>query len=350
MRTGLSGLLRGVLPGVAIDLGTVNTLIAVRGRGIVLKEPSAIAVSAKNEREILAVGRAALTMLGRTPGGIRVLYPMRDGVVADYGMCEAMLRFYLKKVLGRRAPWGAELMLCLPMCVTSVERKALREAAHAAGINEARFMEEPLAAALGAHLPVDAPIGSMIVDIGGGTTDVAVLSLGGIAASSSIRTGGMHIDEAIIEYVDKAHGLVIGRRTAEDIKLGIGAMSLHDGACMQVRGRKRESGLPVSLTVGAGEIGHAILPVVRRILDAVRKTLAETPPELAGDVGAQGITLCGGGALLKGLDQLVAAETGVHAYVASDPMDCVVLGAMRAMMGMGLPSAPQEDFGTVETG
>ncbi|MDO5111290.1 MAG: rod shape-determining protein [Clostridia bacterium] len=349
MRTGLSGLFRGMLPGVAIDLGTVNTLIAVRGRGIVLKEPSAIAVSTRNERDILAVGRAALTMLGRTPGGIRVLYPMRDGVVADHAMCEAMLRFYIKKVLGKRAPWGAELMLCLPMCVTSVERKALQDAARCTGINEARFMEEPLAAALGAQLPVEEPIGSMIVDIGGGTTDVAVVSLGGIAASCSIRTGGIHIDEAIMEYVDKAHGLVIGRRTAEDVKRTIGAMSLHDGACMQIRGRKRESGLPVSLTVGAGEIGHAILPVVRQILDAVRRTLADTPPELAGDVGAQGIVLCGGGAQLKGLDQLVTAETGVATYVAADPMDCVVMGAMRALAGYGSPVA-QEDFGTVETG
>lgn len=344
-----SAFFKYIMPSIAIDLGTVNTFIAVRGRGIVLKEPSAIAVSTRNEREILAVGRDALAMLGRTPGGIHVRYPMRDGVVADHGMCEAMLKFYLRRVLGRRMAMGVRLMLCLPMCVTAVERRALQDAARSTGAAETRIMDEPLAAAIGARLPVSEPVGSMIVDIGGGTTDAAVLALGGIASSRSVRVGGVYIDTAIMEYVDKAYGVVIGSRTAEDIKRTIGSALLDDSASMQVRGRSRESGLPVSLLLGAGEISHAIMPAVRLILDAVMQTLGDAPPELAGDILTQGITLCGGGAQLKGLVPLLARETGVPVYLAQDPMACVVTGAMRSLFGEGEPfSELSEELGTVE--
>ncbi len=337
-----------VLPYAAIDLGTVNTLISLKGRGVVLNEPSVIAVSVKNEREVLAVGYEALSAINKEPGKVRILYPMRDGVVADKMTCETMLRMYLQSVLGKGAIIGMQLMLCLPLCVSAVERRALQEAARGAGVREAKVMEEPLAAALGAHLPVYEATGSMIVDIGGGTTDIAVISLGGIAAAASVRTAGIHIDNAIIEYAQKEYGLLIGSRTAEQIKRGIGTLSMDKGQSIEVRGRNKESGLPMTATLCGGEIAAAIMPAVRVILDAIRKVLRETPPELAGDVMQHGITLCGGGAQLRGLDRILCAETGIPVYMAENPMHCVAMGALRAMCIAERLMRERINYGSVE--
>ncbi|HWS30399.1 MAG TPA: rod shape-determining protein [Clostridia bacterium] len=319
-------------PSIAIDLGTVNTLIAIKGRGIVLREPSAVAVSAGKRREILAVGKEAIQMLGRTPGGINVIYPMRDGVVADFELTATMLRFYMEKALGRRIGMlGVRLMLCLPMCVTGVERRALLDAAKGAGANEVMLMDEPMAAAIGADLPVYDAVGSMIVDIGGGTTDVAVIALGGVASYNSVRTGGVHIDAAIIAHVAREYNVAIGERTAEDIKKTIGSAVLGGTEHMEIRGRNRETGLPESLVITSSEINRAIMQPLREIVEAVKTTLASTPPELAGDVMEHGIALSGGGALLKGIDLLIARETGVRVGVAQDAFDCVALGALLAL-------------------
>ncbi len=341
---------RYILPYAAIDPGTVNTLIAVRGRGVVLNEPSVIAVSIGNEREVLAVGKEALELINREPGRVRVLYPMRDGVVADRATCETMLKMYLQSVLGKGTIVGMQLMLCLPLGVSAVERKALQEAARGAGVREASVMEEPLAAALGAHLPVYEALGSMIVDIGGGTTDIAVLSLGGIAASDSVRTAGVHIDAAIMEYVEREYGMIIGNRMAEEVKQTIGALSMDKGASMEIRGREKKGGLPMKATLCGGEIALAVMPTIRIILDAVRRVLSETPPELAGDVIEQGITLCGGGAQIKGLDKILFNETGIPVYMAPEPMSCVVTGAIRAMYISERINSERIQYGAVELG
>ncbi len=331
-------------PSIALDLGTVNTLIAVKGRGIVLREPSAVAVSTGKRREILAVGKDAIRMLGRTPGGINVVYPMRDGVVADFELTATMLRFYMEKALGRRiGAFGVRLMLCLPMCVTGVERRALLDAAKGAGANEVMLMDEPMAAAIGANLPVYDPVGSMVVDIGGGTTDAAVIAMGGVASYHSVRTGGAHIDAAIIAHVAREYNVAIGERTAEDIKKAVGSAILGGNGHFEARGRNRETGLPESLVLSSNEIGRAILQPLREIVDAVKTTLASTPPELAGDVIASGIVLSGGGALLNGMDLLVARETGIRTSVAQDALDCVALGALLALSDLsGITSVLEE--------
>lgn len=325
----LSGLF---LRNIAIDFGTVNTLVAIKGRGIVLREPSAVAVSLDERREPLAFGAEAMRMLGRTPGGINVVYPMRDGVVADYALAAEMLKYFIQTALGHKVgALGVRLVLCLPLCVTGVERRALAEAARGAGARDVLMLDEPLAAAVGANLPVFEPLGSMVVDVGGGTTDVAVMAFGGIAASASVRTGGTHIDAAIREHVQKAHGVMIGERMAEDIKLTLGSALLGGMEHMQVRGRKLDTGLPTSLVLNAGEIAHAIAPVVRRIVETAKAALAETPPELAGDLYCSGITLTGGGAQLRGLDKLIAHETGMAVRVEESPLDCVAIGALRML-------------------
>lgn len=337
-------------PSIAIDLGTVNTLIAIKGWGIVLREPSAVAVSTGKRREILAVGKDAIQMLGRTPGGINVVYPMRDGVVADFDLTATMLRFYMEKALGRRiGVFGVRLMLCLPMCVTGVERRALLDAAKGAGANEVMLMDEPMAAAIGADLPVYDALGSMIVDIGGGTTDAAVIALGGVASYTSVRTGGVHIDSAIIAHIAKEYNVAIGERTAEEIKKTIGSAVLGGMEHMEIRGRNRETGLPESLVVSAGEINRAILQPLRDIVDAVKATLAATPPELAGDVIQYGIALSGGGALLKGMDLLIGRETGVRVRLAQDAVDCVALGALLALSDLsGITSVLEEQTAAEE--
>ncbi|MEG1548450.1 MAG: rod shape-determining protein [Clostridia bacterium] len=325
------GLGRLLMQSIAIDFGTVNTLIAIKGKGIVLREPSAIAV-ATGSREIIAVGHEAISMLGRTPGGINIMYPMRDGVVADFDLAEAMLRLYIEKALGRRmGALGIQLMLCLPMCVTGVERRALTDAAKGAGAREVLVMDEPVAAALGAGLSVYDNCGTMVVDIGGGTTDAAVLAFGGVAAQSSVRVGGTHIDAAITSYMLKEYDVMIGERTAEDIKHVLGSAVLGGTERMQIRGRDREKGLPVSITICANEINRAIMQPVRGIANVVADTLAATPPELSGDIIESGITLTGGGALLRGIDKLIGRETGMEVRIADSPLDCVAIGALLAL-------------------
>ncbi len=316
----------------AIDLGTVNTLIALRGRGIVLCEPSAVAVTADERREVIACGEEALRMAGRTPGGVAIVWPLRDGVIADYRLSAEMLKRFLEKALGRRnGALGARLAMCLPLCVTEVERRALEEAARNVGAREVLLLDEPMAAALGADLPVFEPMGSLVVDIGGGTTDIAVLSLGGVAASLSLRTGGRHIDAAIAEYVAAQYELALGERTAEEVKLTL-ASALPGGMTrMQVRGRSLKTGLPAHVVLNAGEISHAVAPVVRKLVESVKRVLADTPPELAADLMETGLTLTGGGGRLPGLDRLLALETGLAARVAEDPIECVARGALMLL-------------------
>ena len=326
-------ILRDVLSeGMALDLGTVNTLAAIRGRGIVLREPSAVAVSIGEEREIIEIGSRAMLMLGRTPGQLAVNYPMRDGVISDMELAEAMIRYCIREALGRKAgPMGIRLALCLPLCVSDIERRALMEAAKNAGAKEIILLNEALAAAIGAGLPVTAPVGHMVVDMGGGTTDAAVVVLGGIAAHKSVRVGGTHIDKAIAEFIEKEHRLSIGERTAEQIKTTIGSALLGGEEHMQLRGRNTETGLPQSIVVRQGEISYAIKNQLRLIIGAIKDTLAQTPPELAGDIYTTGITLTGGGANLDGIAELISRETGMAVQVAEDPENCVVKGALMAL-------------------
>lgn len=317
---------------VALDLGTVNTLAAIKGRGIVLREPSAVAVSTGEEREIVEIGSKAMLMLGRTPGQLAVNYPMRDGVISDMELMEAMIRYCIREALGRKAgPMGIRLALCLPLCVSDIERRALMEAAKNAGAREITLLNEALAAAIGAGLPVTAPIGHMVVDMGGGTTDAAVVVLGGIAAHKSVRVGGTHIDKAIVDFVEKEYHLSIGERTAEQVKMTIGSALMGGEEHMQLRGRNMQSGLPESIVVGQGEISYAIKSQIKEIVNAVKDTLADTPPELAGDIYTTGITLTGGGACLDGIAELISRETGMGVRVAEDPENCVVKGALMAL-------------------
>lgn len=318
--------------GVALDLGTVNTLAAIRGKGIVLREPSAVAVSTGEDREIIEIGSKAMLMLGRTPGQLTVCYPMRDGVISDMELAEAMIRFCIREALGRKAgPMGIRLALCLPLCVSDIERRALMEAAKNAGAREIIVLNEALAAAIGAGIPVTEPIGHMVVDMGGGTTDAAVVTLGGIAAHKSVRTGGTHLDKAIVEYIGREYRLSIGERTAEQVKMNIGSALLGGEEHMQIRGRNMETGIPESIIVGRGEISYAIKNEVRDMVNAIKETLAQTPPELAGDIYDTGITLTGGGANLDGIAELVGRETGMAVRVAEDPENCVVNGALMAL-------------------
>ncbi len=317
---------------LALDLGTVNTLAAIKGRGIVLREPSAVAVSTGEEREIIEIGGRAMLMLGRTPGQIAVSYPMRDGVISDMELAEAMIRYCVREALGRKAgPMGIRMALCLPLCVSDIERKALMEAAKNAGAREITLLNEAIAAAVGAGLPVTEPMGSMVVDMGGGTTDAAVVALGGIAAHRSVKVGGTHIDRAIADFVAREYRLGIGERTAEQVKLAIGSALMGGEEHMQLRGRNLESGLPQSIVVGKGEISYAIKEQIRGIIGAIKDTLAMTPPELAGDIYTTGITLTGGGASLEGMAELVSRETGMAVRVAEDPENCVVKGALMAL-------------------
>ena len=317
---------------VALDLGTVNTLAAGKGRGIVLREPSAVAVSTGEEREIIEIGSRAMLMLGRTPGQLAVNYPMRDGVISDMELAEAMIRYCIREALGRKpGPMGIRLALCLPLCVSDIERRALLEAAKNAGAREITVLNEGLAAAIGAGLPVTEPVGHMVVDMGGGTTDAAVVVLGGIAAHKSVRIGGTHLDRAIVEYIGREYRMSIGERTAEQVKMTIGSALLGGEEHMQLRGRNMDTGLPESIVVGRGEISYAVKNQVKDIVSAIKETLSETPPELAGDIYATGITLTGGGANLDGIAELVGRETGMMVQVADDPENCVVKGALAAL-------------------
>lgn len=333
---------------IGIDLGTANTLVYVRGRGIVLREPSVVAIR-RDTGAILAVGEEAKKMIGRTPGNIVAIRPMRDGVIADFDVTQTMLRHFITKAYRRRAIFLPQVVVCVPSGVTEVEKRAVLDATKQAGAKEAFLIEEPMAAAIGAGLPVEEPTGSMIVDIGGGTSEVAIISLGGIVSSRSIRIGGDEMDEAIISYIKKTYNLMIGERTAEEIKIRIGAAYLLEGEeRMEIRGRDLVKGLPKLLTISSTEIQEAMREPVSAILETIKTTLERTPPELAADIMEKGIVLSGGGALLKGLDRLIAMETGMPVYLAEDPLDCVVLGAGKALTAIDLlrrvSITPQNSF------
>jgi rod shape-determining protein MreB len=315
---------------MGIDLGTANTLVHVQGRGILLREPSVVAIE-RESRKILAVGEEAKRMLGRTPGNIIAIRPLKDGVIADFEQTERMLRYFINKV--ERRAWAApRVVVGIPSGITEVEERAVKEAAKKAGAKEAYTIEEPMAAAVGAGLPVTEPTGSMIVDIGGGTTEVAVISLGGIVTCRSIRVAGDEMDEAIASYVRRTYNLFIGDRTAEHTKFEIGSAFPNGNERMvQIRGRDLISGLPRSMTITSGEIREAIQEPVNAIVEAVKVTLETCPPELAADIMERGIVLAGGGALLDGLDMLLARETSMPVHIATDPLSCVVLGTGRVL-------------------
>src|SRR6187200_490649 len=301
---------------MAVDLGTANTVVYVRGRGIVLDEPSVVAVNVKDGRP-LAVGLEAKRMIGRTPAHIQAIRPLKDGVIADFEICEKMLRYFIHKVHQRR--WvKPRMVICVPSGITGVEQRAVQEAAEYAGARKpAYIIEEPMAAAIGAGLPVQEPTGNMIVDIGGGTSEVAVISLGGIVASQSVRIGGDELDEAIIQYIKKEYSLALGERTAEEIKIALGsAWPLMEEIHAEIRGRDLVTGLPKTIVVSTEEIREAIEEPVSAVVDAVKVTLDKTPPELAADIMEQGIVLTGGGALLHGLDHRLSAETGMPIIIA----------------------------------
>lgn len=316
---------------IGIDLGTVNVLVYVRGKGIVLQEPSVVAISVRDNR-IVAVGKDAAEMIGRVPESIEVARPVRDGVIADYVVTEAMLRHFIRRVVGRNPLLRPQIMMSTPKGVTSVERRAVYDAAIQAGAKEAYLIPEPLAAALGAGLPIHTPTGNMVVDIGGGTSEAAVVSMYDIVVWSSVRVGGIRIDQAIINYIRKKYNLIIGEQTAEEIKIQIGsALPLQDPLSLEVRGRDQVAGLPKTIVVTSDEVTEAIGEPLNAIIGAVRQTLEKTPPELAADIIDRGIVLTGGGAQLRNVDQLLIRETGVPCFVAENPIACVAIGAGRAL-------------------
>ena len=316
---------------MAIDLGTANTLVYVRGEGIVLREPSVVAVNT-HSGEPLAVGLEAKRMIGRTPSHIKAIRPLRDGVINDFEISEKMLRYFIEKVHSRRFA-RPRMVICVPGGVTGVEQRAVQEAAEYAGAAKpAYIIEEPMAAAIGANLPLQEPRGNMIVDIGGGTTEVAVISLGGVVASQSVRVAGDELDEAIIQYVKKEYSLALGERTAEEVKMYLGsAFPLEQEMQAEIRGRDLVTGLPKTIVTSTEEIREAIEEPVSAIVDAVKFTLDKTPPELAADIMEQGIVLAGGGALLLGLDSRIATETGMPIRIADNPLDAVALGSGRCL-------------------
>jgi rod shape-determining protein MreB len=318
---------------IGVDLGTVNVLVHVRGQGIVLQEPSVVAVSV-DENKIVAVGEEAKAMLGRTPDAIEVIRPMRDGVIADYQITEAMLRYFIHKVTGRVRFLKPKIMISVPFGVTSVESRAVHEAAVSAGgsARDVHLIPEPIAAALGAGLPIDTPTGNMVLDLGGGTTEAAVISMNGIVVANSVRIGGVRMDEAIVAYIRRKYNLAIGEPTAEEIKLKIGAaIPLEEDTEYEIQGRDQVAGLPRTIRIKSSEVTESLQEPLAAVVGVVKSVLEKTPPELASDIIDRGMALVGGGALLRKLDQLIAKETGVAAYVAEAPMACVALGAGRAL-------------------
>jgi len=316
---------------MAVDLGTANTLVYVRGRGVLLNEPSVVALNAQT-REILAVGTEAKRMLGRTPDSIVAIRPMKDGVIADFESTEQMLRLFIQRVHRRRYFAKPRLVVCVPSGITSVEQRAVKEAGYQAGARRVYIIEEPMAAAIGAGLPVHEATGNMVVDVGGGTTEVAVISLGGIVTSLSIRTAGDDLDAAVMSWFKKEYSLMLGERTVEEIKVGLGsAFPLPDEPQAEIRGRDLISGLPRTVTVSSAEVRQALEEPVHAIVDAVRTTLDKTPPELAGDIMDRGLVLTGGGALLRGLDERLRHETGMPVHVAEDPLHSVAMGAGKCV-------------------
>ena len=312
---------------MAVDLGTANTLVYVRGQGIVLNEPSVVAIDVRTQRP-LAVGLEAKRMIGRTPGHIQAIRPLKDGVIADFDICEEMLRYFIQKVSPGRWIAKPRIVICVPSGITGVERRAVQDAAEFAGARKALIIEEPMAAAIGAGLPVHEPTGNMIVDIGGGTTEVAVISLGGIVACQSVRIGGDQLDRSIIQYIKKEYSLALGERTAEEIKIQLGsAFRLEEEYEAEVRGRDLVSGLPKTIVVSTEEMREALAEPVNSIIDAVKGTLDKTPPELAADIMQFGIVLAGGGALLHGLVERLESETGMPIRLADNPLDAVAIGS-----------------------
>lgn len=320
---------------IGVDLGTANVLVYIKGKGVVLREPSVVAID-RDSNKVLAIGEEARKMLGRTPGNIVAIRPLREGVIADYDTTESMLRHFIEKVAGRSFIFKPRIMVCIPSGVTTVEKRAVLEAAVQAGARKTYLIEEPLAAALGAGLDISEPYGAMVVDIGGGTTDVAVISLGGIVASESLRIGGDKFDDAIMRYVKKEYNMMIGERTAEEIKMNIGtAIRGRREGSMEVRGRDLLSGLPKTVRMSAVETGEALNEPVEAIVQCVKAVLEITPPELAADIMDRGIVMTGGGALLYALDELIQKETGIPTYLAEDPLSCVALGTGKALESIG---------------
>jgi rod shape-determining protein MreB len=316
---------------IGIDLGTANTLVHMKGKGIVLREPSVVAIN-NHTGDVLSVGLDAKNMIGRTPGNITAIRPMKDGVIADFQVTQGMLKYFIRKVMGNNKLLRPRVVVCVPSGVTEVEKRAVIDATLQAGAKEAYLIEEPMAAAIGAKLPVEEPSGSMVVDIGGGTSEVAVISLGGIVVSRSLRIAGNELDDAIVHYVKKEYNLMIGERTAEDIKIRIGSASpLEPEIDINISGRDLVTGLPKDISISSKEIREALAEPVNAIVDSIKYTLEKTPPELAADIMERGIMLTGGGAMLKGLDKLILKETGIPVNIAEFPLDCVVLGTGRVL-------------------
>ena len=321
----------GLSKDIGIDLGTANVLIYQRGRGIVLREPSVAAIS-KSTKELKAAGEDARQMLGREPNSIEVVRPVRDGVIANFTVTQQMLTYFLKRVLGGRFLFKPRVIICVPSGVTGVERRAVLDAARAAGAKEAYPIEEPMAAAIGAGLNISDPEGNMVVDIGGGTTDVAVISLGGIVVSESARMGGNKLDEAIARHIRREHNLIIGETTAEEVKVAIGsATPLEEELYMEVKGRDMINGLPRTIDLTSEEVRKALTEPVNQIVVRVRSVLEQTPPELSADIVSHGIWLTGGGAMLRGMDRLIAENTGIPVHVAEEPLSCVAVGTGKAL-------------------
>lgn len=321
----------GMSTSVGIDLGTANVLVYVKGKGIVLREPSVVAID-RNTDTVLAIGEEARKMIGRTPGNIIAIRPLRDGVIADYDMTESMIRYFLDKVVGKTFLFRPRVMVCIPTGITIVERRAVQEAAEQAGAKRAELIEEPIAAALGAGIDIAEPLGSMVIDIGGGTCDVAVISLGGIVNGDSLRVAGNRLDSDIEEYVKRKYSLMIGERTSENIKTTIGAAYPNArNLTMDVRGRDIITGMPKNITVSTAEVVEAIHDSIESIVDCVKRVLDATPPELSADIFDRGIILTGGGSLLYGLDEVIRRETHIPTVVADDPLSCVAIGTGKAL-------------------
>ena len=335
----------GLSQDIGIDLGTATILVYIKGQGIVLNEPSVVAKDLDSGR-ILAIGEDARRMIGRTPGNIVAIRPLREGVIADYDITESMLRHFIEKVVGRSFVFRPRIMICIPSGVTMVEQRAVQEAAEQAGARHTQLIEEPLAAALGAGLDISEPCGSMVVDIGGGTTDIAVISLGGIVTSASLRIAGDKFDSSIIDYIKREFNLMIGERTAEDIKINIGAAfpEARQGH-MDVRGRDLLSGLPKTIDVSVQQISEALNSPVTRIVDCVKRVLEDTPPELSADIMDRGIIMTGGGSMLYGLDELIRRETQIPTSLAEDPLSCVALGTGKALDSIGVLDGKGKNLG-----
>ena len=318
---------------IGIDLGTANTLVCIKGKGIVMREPSVVAYDVRNDA-VRAVGTEAKAMIGRTPGSIGAVRPLKDGVIADFDVTAAMLKRFIKNALKGSMFSRVRVVICIPVGVTEVESRAVYDAVKLAGATEVDLIEEPMAAAVGAGLPVLEPTGCMVLDIGGGTSEVAVISLGGIVTAQSVRTAGDHFDEAIINYIRRKHNLLVGERTAEQIKIEIGSVLPYENErSLEIKGRNLVDGLPKNVIITAEEVREALTDPVMQIVDAVRTTLEKTPPELSADIIDRGITLTGGGALLRGFAQLIADEIGIPVTVADNPLDCVVLGTAKRLEG-----------------